>query len=63
MAASTLAARAGGKAKNKRALAALLGDSTPAAQVFLLIVMLGNLAEKSLDFCAMPTATRRATAL
>ncbi|VTU24885.1 hypothetical protein H4CHR_01483 [Variovorax sp. PBS-H4] len=32
-------------------------------QVFLLTVMVGNLAEKSLAFSAMPTATRRATAL
>ena len=34
-----------------------------AVQVFLLTVMVGNLAEKSLAFSAMPTATRRATAL
>ena len=32
-------------------------------QVFLLTVMVGNLAEKSLAFSAMPTATRRATDL
>ena len=33
------------------------------SQVFLLTVMVGNLAEKSLAFSAMPTATRRAIAL
>ena len=60
---TTLAIRGGGKARNSGTLVALLGDSMLAAQVFLLIVMLGNLAEKSLDFFAMPTATRRATAL
>jgi hypothetical protein len=37
--------------------------SRPLDQVFLLMVMLGNLDEKSLFFAAMDTATLRATAL
>ncbi len=34
-----------------------------AVHVFLLILMVGNLAEKSLFFAAIAKATRRATAL
>ena len=39
------------------------GPPLISVQVFLLTVMVGNLAEKSLAFSAMPTATRRATSL
>ena len=53
--------RNGGARSTRRGSASRRAGSSD--QVFLLTVMVGNLAEKSLAFSAIPTATRRATAL